>query len=335
MILRVAAAFLLTVTCWAGDAPNPALEALKADVGSHGWAVIDGADSVEVRRIEPDEVKPAPANSVAGHKEISRGKDGDAVFTSKLRAILVEGQGAPSEPPKSCAFQPGVAFTFVKGTDRVELLLCFTCNEFEIVSFPPKAPEPIRARRWFDAYRAAFVRIAQAALPDDEVVKGLKAWTWEPNADAVKQVGGHASKLLMAAESVEVYRIEPKKGDPTAAERQVAGGYPVISQGADRGPAFAARIATRLLQGLTQPGFDKLCSFEPGVVFVVKSQMEHVTLVLCFTCDELQTQAFPPKAPEPVNGQFDMDSSRGPWLELAKQALPGDETIQSLGDKPK
>ncbi|MCE9584514.1 MAG: hypothetical protein K8T20_18655 [Planctomycetes bacterium] len=333
--LLLAVATLAALPAFAGDAPNTAVDGLKKDVGAYGWRQIDSAKTVEVYRIEPDPTKAEGPNVVCGHKVISRGKDQGEAFAARIRTTLTEGQEAPTGKAKECKFQPGVLFRFVNGGDHADLLLCFSCDQFEIVATDPKAADASITMRDFDNYRAALVRLAQEALPDDKIVQGLVGWKWEPDAGAEKQVGKHGVKVLLAAEKVEVYRIKPKKGDPAAKERQIAGGYPVISQGPDLGPAFACRIATLLLKGRTQPGFDKECDFVPGVVFVVKSADDHADLVLCFSCDELQSIAYPKTAPDAITGQFDMDPVRAHWLELAKQALPADETIQKLEDKPK
>lgn len=329
MKLRIAAALLLAASCRAGDAPNAALEGLKKEVGAYGWRQIESAKSVEVYRIEPDVTK-ADTKTICGRKVISQGKDQGEEFTGRLRRALIEGQETPSGKEKECKFQPGVVFRFANGPDHADLILCFQCDELQIESMDPKSPEVARASRYFDSWRAALVRLAQEALPEDAVVQGLKAWAWEPEAGALKEVGAHGARVLRAAEKVEVYRIKPEKGDPAAKERQIAGGYPVISQGPDRGPAFACRLATLLLRGRTQPGFDKLCEFSPGVVFVVKSADDHADLVLCFSCDELQAVSYPRTAPDAVTGRFDMERVRAGWIELARQALPADETIQKL-----
>ncbi len=334
MKLVIAAALVLAASCHAGEAPNAALEGLKKEVGAYGWRQIESAKTVEVYRIEPDVTK-ADTKTICGRKVLAQGKDQGEEFTGRLRRALAEGQETPSAKEKECKFQPGVAFRFANGAEHADLLLCFQCDQFEIVSSDPKAPDARTASRDFDNYRAALVRLAQEALPDDKVVQGLVAWKREPEEAAVKQVGKHGVKVLQSAEKVEVYRIKPEKGDPAAKERQIAGGYPVISQGPDLGPAFACRLTSLLLQGRTQPGFDKMCEFSPGVVFVVKSADDHADLVLCFSCDELQAVSFPKTAPGSITGTFDMDRARSAWLELAKQALPGDETIQKLEATPK
>ncbi len=334
MRFRIAAALLLASACHAGDAPNTALDGLKKEVGAYGWRQIESAKSVEVYRIEPNVTK-ADTGTICGRKIIAQGKDQGEEFTGRLRRALIEGQETPSGKEKECKFQPGVVFRFVNGADHADLILCFQCDELQIESMDPKSSEVARATRYFDAWRAVLVRMAQETLPDDTVVQGLKAWNWEPEAGAAKEAGKHGVKVLLAAERVEVYRIRPDKGDPAAKERLIAGGYPVISQGPDLGPAFACRLATLLLHGRTQPGFDKLCEFSPGVVFIVKSADGQADLVLCFSCDELQALSYPKTAPDAVTGRFDMGRVRAAWLELAKQALPADETIQGLEEKPR
>lgn len=320
--MRPLLAVLLAGTAFAAEAPDAGVDALKKDLGAYATRVLETAKVVKVTE--------TPADSVRNW-----GKDQNEDFAKRLWLAVLEGLDSHSTEEKECKFQPQVEFQFQleNGTDHVDLRIDFTCQRLEFEALDPKAAEPRSAHRYFNASRAALVRLAQEAFPDDAGVKALKAWTWQPDAEAAKAAGAHAVKVLLAADSVEVWRIKSRKGDPAAKERQVAGGYPVISQGPDRGPAFAARIATLLLSGRTTAGFEKECKFSPGVVFTVKSGADKVDLILCFTCDELQALSLPPKAPEPVNGSFDMESARAGWIELARQGLPGDEEIQKLKSK--
>jgi hypothetical protein len=64
-----------------------------------------------------------------------------------------------------CIFDPGVAFRFWKGSEAVDVLVCFHCSDlgFQVVG----APEALGSKLAFDPIRAELARLVRVARPGD------------------------------------------------------------------------------------------------------------------------------------------------------------------------
>jgi hypothetical protein len=71
-----------------------------------------------------------------------------------------------------CGFDPGVAFRFWKGSDAVDVLVCFTCTDlgFQAVG----APEALGPKLAFDPIRGDLARLVRAARPDEPPFETLE-----------------------------------------------------------------------------------------------------------------------------------------------------------------
>lgn len=153
-----------------------------------------------------------------------------------------------------------------------------------------------------------------------------------PTPAAVKKTLGEPTvAVLEGATKVEVFRI---KSNRTDAESQSAaktiGGYPVTAQGKDQGQAFARKLADVLLDEKTYSKSFAKC-YEPGVAFRVWKGEEHVDVVICFMCSNFYCG--PPVNQASENASFSGSVNRPRLVQLAKEGLPGDKTIQELSDK--
>jgi hypothetical protein len=68
-----------------------------------------------------------------------------------------------------CAFDPGVAYRFWKGSKSVDVLICFKCNE---LCFGTKGD--CESSIFFGPARAPLVRLAKRALPVDGAILALE-----------------------------------------------------------------------------------------------------------------------------------------------------------------
>lgn len=103
------------------------------------------------------------------------------------------------------------------------------------------------------------------------------------------------------------------------------GGFPILTQG----PSLLSEQMEEIRLILTDPRTynfqtSKLCMFEPGVVFLLHRGSEVVTLLLCFTCDELAIRTGRESKGE------DFDFARPRLVTLVKQLFPNDPVIQGL-----
>jgi hypothetical protein len=136
------------------------------------------------------------------------------------------------------------------------------------------------------------------------------------------------------ATKVEVFRIDGEgEHVPPAklkAGEKTIGGYLVMGQGPDQGPAFADRLAEVLNDPGTYTKNYAKC-FWPGVAFRVWKDGECEEVLICFMCDNLYRG--PPKDFVMENASFNGSPRRRDLLRLAKEALPDDAAIQAIKDK--
>ena len=110
-------------------------------------------------------------NTIQDHKILATGPTQRKAFAQQLsRAFLKE---YDLDSP-SCIFAPGVAFRIWRANEAVDILICFHCDEFKIFGKKIYGPLPLEyeaTRNLPD--RAALVRLAQQAFPDDYEIQSL------------------------------------------------------------------------------------------------------------------------------------------------------------------
>jgi hypothetical protein len=165
--------------------PNSAVRKLLSD---RGVEILRNPTRVEVYRIlsgpEARDAKVAGAattrpttvpSEIGGFPVISRGPDRDAAFGQRLATVFLDAESFDFDSAKGCEFAPGVAFRVHSGTTYLDLLLCFSCDEFQVLVAAAMADgKPHRGMEDTDRARAALVRLAKEALRDDAVIAGLK-----------------------------------------------------------------------------------------------------------------------------------------------------------------
>ena len=87
-------------------------------------------DRVVVHRISPQLGKRTDQNSVQGYPILSGPVEANYRFNTKEIALLLTDSTDTNWPGLRCPFNPGVTLSFFRGTNRVDVLLCFQCNEF-------------------------------------------------------------------------------------------------------------------------------------------------------------------------------------------------------------
>jgi hypothetical protein len=109
-----------------------------------------------------------------GYKVTATGKDQDAQFAARAAGLILDSGNFELDMAKGCKFEPGVGLRFWKGEEAADLLFCFKCDELKVVAPDPKGQGVQTPYADFGPGRAKFVRLVQDALPDDEVIRGLK-----------------------------------------------------------------------------------------------------------------------------------------------------------------
>ncbi|HEX8915674.1 MAG TPA: hypothetical protein VF796_25190 [Humisphaera sp.] len=181
-------ALLLAAGCRAAPAdglPQPTAEVRKL-LSDRGVEILRNPTRVEVYRIEsgaelrraatrPSTRPTTDPADVGRYPVIGRGPDRDAAFGRRLAAVFLDARTFDFDSAKGCMFTPGVAFRVYAGDAYLDLLLCFSCNEFQVlVPAPAAGGTPHRGMEDTDRARPVLVRLAKEALPGDAVISGLK-----------------------------------------------------------------------------------------------------------------------------------------------------------------
>lgn len=141
-------------------------------LGEPALAVLREADRVEVFRLKNERAEEGEER-VGNYAVTVRGKEQGRNFAARLREVLTDEGTYVWDSGKGCDFDPGVGYRVWKGEQRIEVVLCFSCDQ--LVVFSPKAADgSVRsASADFDPARPALVKLAKEAFPDDPVVQAL------------------------------------------------------------------------------------------------------------------------------------------------------------------
>jgi hypothetical protein len=144
-------------------------------LGKETLEVLLGATRVEGFRVNPEQVKPpTDQKTIGGYPITATGQEQGKEFAKAIRHILFNEKTYLFDTTKRCAFAPGVAFRLWKGDEAVEVLLCFSCDELEVIVKDPTGKELRRVREDSDPMRPALVGLAKKAFPKDPELQKLK-----------------------------------------------------------------------------------------------------------------------------------------------------------------
>ena len=155
------------------DAPKPS-EKVKKRLGEKAATLLDGATKVEVFRVGGELGAKPKGKTIASYSIIGTGKDQDEKFAAKLAGVILDEKTYEWEAAKGCIFNPGVAFRVWKGEESVVVVICFSCDQVRVapVDKDGKVEKGVYAN--VDPGRAALLKLAKAALPDDKEIRQLK-----------------------------------------------------------------------------------------------------------------------------------------------------------------
>ncbi len=170
--LAILTAFVVVAPTLRADEPK-ASEKVKKLLGEKAVGLFAGATKVEVFRVEGGG-KGEKDKTVGGFRITATGKEQDAKFAAKVAAVVLNEKSYVWDAAKGCIFQPGVAFRVWKGDESVVVVICFSCDQVQIITADKdgKLSKPVWGET--DPSRAALVKLAKAALPDDKEIQKLK-----------------------------------------------------------------------------------------------------------------------------------------------------------------
>jgi len=137
--------------------------------GSTGVAVLRGADRVEVYRIGelPDEIDWQDAG-VTDYPVLDGPIAVPISDANQLASILGDPKTYSWDFAKACVTRPEVRLDFIRGNDRLQIMLCFECDiSTNFLNATLVGGED------FDNVRPALVRITRSLLPNDLAIQAL------------------------------------------------------------------------------------------------------------------------------------------------------------------
>jgi hypothetical protein len=138
-------------------------------LGTDRLAVLANATRAESFRVEPIQPAAPPAEAFRGYPVQRQGPDLTAAQLDAFRRLALDVDHYRFEVAKACEFMPGVGLRLHAGDRTLDVLLCFSCDEWEFWLGDQRVIED------FDPARAALLRLVQALFPDDAALADLKA----------------------------------------------------------------------------------------------------------------------------------------------------------------
>jgi hypothetical protein len=138
--------------------------------GAAGIDALRSADRVEAYRLGklPDEINWQTAT--VSDYPVAAGPVVVPGSTAKHIAVVLQKPTSYGwEFAKSCIIRPGVRLDFIRGNDRLQILLCFECDIVSIVL----NGEHVGGED-FDNVRGELVRAIRSLFPDDPVIQTLR-----------------------------------------------------------------------------------------------------------------------------------------------------------------
>jgi hypothetical protein len=177
-------AALLLLGCPAKEPDKPAgplpLEEQLGRDDPRGLAVFQGFDRAQAGIIgyRTDEAEPVFGGGITVLKTPLH--DVAAPLLAQLKSVLAGHDALDTRAPLvRCSFSPYVGVRLFKGSDAIDIALCFSCDQFMLTS--SRLPQP--ANRYemnsisgrFPSSRRPLLDWAIAEFPDDEALKAARA----------------------------------------------------------------------------------------------------------------------------------------------------------------
>jgi hypothetical protein len=137
--------------------------------GSTGLGTLQHADRIEAYRI--GKIADSVKSQEAGLNDYGILKGPLAVAqadSQKLSRTLQDRNSYFWDAAKGCIMQPGVRFDFIRGNDRLSVLLCFECDILETFL----DGKPVSGGN-FDYARPTLIELVRPLFPDDPKIQSL------------------------------------------------------------------------------------------------------------------------------------------------------------------
>jgi hypothetical protein len=155
-----------------GQSPSPKPDPKVVELfgGPDGYDVLINAARVDAFRVS-DGMPPSEAdqNSPGGYAEIAGPVAISEASLGELKSRFADANSYLWDMAKACIFQPGVRFDFIRGDDRLQILVCFSCDELQAWHNGKRV-----GGEDIDRIRPVLLQVAQQAFPEDADIQALK-----------------------------------------------------------------------------------------------------------------------------------------------------------------
>jgi hypothetical protein len=152
---------------------NPAAVHSDPLTAFHGQPQLDilvGPDYVESFRLDPYSFGTKERGErFAGYLTVSHGPRLNGRQQIELFPLLLDADNYGFEFSQGCEFTPGVGLRFVRSTQKVDMLICFGCNEWQFEHGGRVVGEDFHRKR----VRPRLVGMAKELFPTDIVIRSL------------------------------------------------------------------------------------------------------------------------------------------------------------------
>jgi hypothetical protein len=138
--------------------------------GATGGRALSKPDRVDVYRLGklPDDVNWRTA-TVSDYPILAGPAAMPEPIAKEVTALLSDPSSFLWDEAKACIPRPGIRLDFIRGSDRLEVLLCFECDI--LISY---INGRLAGGEDFDPVRPSLVRAVGSLFPDDAVIQALR-----------------------------------------------------------------------------------------------------------------------------------------------------------------
>lgn len=126
---------------------------------------------IRVYRIQPSLDIPAPHKSFLGFQILAESSQTNATFAKAVATALLSEENYSPPGATLCGFYPVIGFELGANTNKLNIAVCFSCNEVLLV---PESKPNAGQRLHFSTIRGPLVKLTKQAFPYDKVVQGIR-----------------------------------------------------------------------------------------------------------------------------------------------------------------
>ena len=131
--------------------------------------ILETADRVEAIRVDGSlESRDSVEEKIGDYPITSVGPALSAEQIATLRGLIFDEANWQFDLAKACEFMPGVDYRFMVEDEQVDVLLCFSCDEWGFLHNGRMCIEDN------DRARPALLRLARESFPDDAALRDLR-----------------------------------------------------------------------------------------------------------------------------------------------------------------